>query len=62
MMTLNQKLHLDLIRRSCEVLAEEEGAIWYRDGGFGYAEVLDEGEWVSYSCNSAEEFALICGH
>lgn len=59
-MTLNQKLHLDLIRRSCEVLAEEDGAIWYKDGGLGYAEVLEEGEWVSYSCNSAEEFALIC--
>lgn len=52
--------HLALIRTYCTVLAEKRGAIWYEDGGFRYAEVFEPGEgWVSYSCNSVEEWEML---
>ena len=53
--------HLALIRTYCVVLAERHNAIWYEDAGYKYADVFVEGEgWVSYSCNTEEEFALLC--
>lgn len=52
--------HLALIRTYCTVLAEKRGAIWYEDGGFRYADIFEPGEgWVSYSCNSVEEWEML---
>jgi len=55
--------HMDLIAQYCTVLDTREGrAIWYEDGGFRYADVLEEGEgWVSYSCNTQEQWEMLCG-
>lgn len=53
--------HLNLIRTYCEVLAEKPNAIWYKDHDWKIAEVFNEDEgWISYSCNTAEEFDLLC--
>lgn len=55
------KKHFALIRIYCKVLAETPNGIWYEDGGFKVAEVFVEGEgWVSFSCDTEEEFALLC--
>ena len=52
--------HIALIKAYCLVLAEKPGAIWYEDGGFRYAEVLDPDEgWVAYSCNTQEMWELL---
>jgi hypothetical protein len=52
--------HIALIKTYCEVLAETPTAIWYEDSGFRYADVLDPEEgWVSYSCNSQEEWEML---
>lgn len=52
--------HKNIIRAWCVVLAEKPNAIWYEDGGFRYADVLDPEEgWVSYSCNSQEEWEML---
>lgn len=55
--------HMDLIATYCDVLAvKADKAIWYVDGGYRYADVLDPEEgWVSYSCNSQEEWEMLCG-
>ena len=55
--------HVALIHAWCHVLAEQEDAIWYEDtDGTGIAEVfVPEEGWVSYPCDSAEEFATIIG-
>ena len=53
--------HFALIRTYCKVLAEKPNAIWYEDHGIKYADVFVEYEgWVSYSCDTEEEFALLC--
>ena len=54
--------HITLICNNCKVLeVRGDWAVWYEDGGFKYADVYDCAEgWVSYSCNSAEEFDLFC--
>lgn len=53
--------HMDLIATYCDVLAvKADKAIWYVDGGYRYADVLEEGEgWVSYSCNTQEEWEML---
>ena len=57
---MNSK-HLDLIRAYCKVFAEVLNGIWYEDRGFKVAEIYIEGEgWVSFSCNTKEEFDLLC--
>ena len=55
--------HMDLIAEYCEVLDVRYGrAIWYVDGGYRYADVLEEGEgWVSYSCDTREMWEMLCG-
>ena len=55
-------MHMALIVENCEVLdVRGDRAVWYVDGGFKYADVLDEDEgWVSYSCNSQEEWEMLC--
>lgn len=54
--------HLALIRTYCEVLDQRsDRAIWYVDGGYKYADVLDPEEgWVSYSCDSQEMWEMLC--
>lgn len=55
------KRHFALIRTYCEVLAERSNAIWYIDHGMKIAEIFIEDEgWVSFSCDTEEEFALLC--
>ena len=52
--------HLELIRTYCHVLAEKPGAIWFEDGCFRYAEILDPDEgWVAYSCDTQEMWELL---
>lgn len=53
--------HMDLIATYCDVLAvKADKAIWYVDGGYRYADVLDPEEgWVSYSCNSQEMWEML---
>ena len=53
--------HMEIIGTWCKVLATKgQHAIWYEDGGFKYADVLEEGEgWVSYSCDTAEMWEML---
>lgn len=53
--------HMDLIAEYCTVFAVKVGrAIWYEDGGFKYADVFDPEEgWISYSCNTQEEWEML---
>ena len=53
--------HMNLIAEYCTVLAVKvDWAIWYEDGGFKYADVFDPEEgWISYSCNTQEEWELL---
>ena len=53
--------HMNLIAEYCTVFAVKIGrAIWYEDGGFKYADVFDPEEgWISYSCNTQEEWELL---
>lgn len=55
--------HMELIATYCDVLATcENRAIWYVDGGYKYADVLEDGEgWVSYSCDTREMWEMLCG-
>ena len=55
--------HMDLIAEYCDVLDVRYGcAIWYVDGGYRYADVLDPEEgWVSYSCDTQEMWEMLCG-
>lgn len=54
-------MHLSLIKTYCQVIAEKgDWAIWYEDGGYKYAEVLDPEEgWISYSCDSESEWQML---
>lgn len=55
------KRHFALIHTYCKVLAETSNGIWYEDHGRRIAEVFIEDEgWASFSCDTAEEFALLC--
>ena len=53
--------HMEIISAWCKVLGtKDQRAIWYEDGGFKYADVLEDGEgWVSYSCDTAEMWELL---
>lgn len=53
--------HMDLIATYCTVYAVKvNGAIWYEDGGFKYADILEPEEgWVSYSCDTREEWEML---
>lgn len=53
--------HINLIRTYCVVLAQKgTWAIWYREGHYGYADIYSHTEgWVSYACNSREEWAAL---
>jgi len=60
---MNKMKHMDLIAEYCEVLDVRYGrAIWYIDGGYKYADILEEGEgWMSYSCDTREMWEMLCG-
>lgn len=53
--------HMNIIAAWCTVIAvKNDRAIWYEDGGFKYADILEEGEgWASYSCNTAEMWEML---
>ena len=53
--------HMNLIAEYCTVFAVKvDWAIWYEDGGFKYADVFDPEEgWISYSCNTQEEWEML---
>lgn len=52
---------MNIIATWCTVIAvKNDRAIWYEDGGFKYADILEEGEgWASYSCNTREEWEML---
>lgn len=53
-------IKMDLIETYCTVIAKKANAIWYVDGGYKYADVYDPEEgWISYSCNSEEEWEML---
>ena len=54
-------MHLSLIKTYCKVIAEKsDWAIWYVDGVYKYADVYDTEEgWISYSCNTQEEWEML---
>ena len=60
-------MNAELIYKYCEVIADRtnaEGAraIFFVEDGDGYVatNVRDEGEFLSFRCNSEEEFEEIC--
>lgn len=46
------KEHRMMIHEYCTVIAETDNAIYYKEDGFGYAEI----NGASFSCPSEEEF------
>jgi hypothetical protein len=53
--------HIEIIKAWCRVIAvKDDRAIWYEDGGYKYADILEPGEgWESYSCDSVEMWEML---
>ncbi len=53
--------HMAIISAWCKVLGtKDQRAIWYEDGGYKYADILEGPEgWFSYSCNTREEWEML---
>lgn len=60
-------MNAGLIYTYCEVIADRRladghRAIYYREDGMGVVEtdIIDEGEYLTFSCGSVAEFEEIC--